>query len=177
MAAITQGRSFLLRGASREVEQAREDALGEEHESDFFLLMRVWRFAAQNNFSVDACRRLGIHAQGARVVGPLFEQFIEIARKEGLDVSERPVESASVRKCVLAGFSDQLARRLDGGTLRCELVHRRRGVLARESAIQKATLLVAAEVSEIEGRGERAVDDGHGDRRGLAQRDFPGRLP
>jgi ATP-dependent helicase HrpB len=153
MAAITQGRSFLLRGASREVEQAREDALGEEHESDFFLLMRAWRFAAQNNFSVDACRRLGIHAQGARVVGPLFEQFIEIARKEGLDVSERPVESASVRKCVLAGFSDQLARRLDGGTLRCELVHRRRGVLARESAIQKATLLVAAEVSEIEGRG------------------------
>jgi ATP-dependent helicase HrpB len=37
--------------------------------------------------------------------------------------------------------------------LRCELVHNRRGVLARESAIQKATLLVAAEISEIGGRG------------------------
>ena len=153
MAALTQGRSFLLRGVSKEVEQAREDVLGEEHESDFFLAMRAWRFADQNNYAIEACRRLGIHAQGARQVGPLFEQFLGIAEKEGLDVNERPADPAAVRKCVLAGFSDQLARRLDAGTLRCELVHRRRGVLARESAIQKATLLVAAEISEIEGRG------------------------
>ncbi|HWL14771.1 MAG TPA: ATP-dependent helicase HrpB [Opitutus sp.] len=153
MAALTQGRNFLLRGVSRDVEQAREDALGEEHESDFFLLMRAWRFAQQANFAVDACRRLGIHAQGARQVGPLFEQFLDIAEKEGLDVSERRVDGADVRKCVLAGFSDQLAKRLDAGTLRCELVHQRRGLLARESVIQKAPLLVAAEISEIEGRG------------------------
>ncbi|MEO6005532.1 MAG: ATP-dependent helicase HrpB [Opitutus sp.] len=153
MAALTQGRNFLLRGASKEVEQAREDVLGEEHESDFFLLIRAWSFAAKNNYSVDACRRVGVHAQGARQVGPLFEQFLEIARKEGLDVTEGRIDGADVRKCVLAGFSDQLARRLDAGTLRCELVHRRRGVLARESSIQKATLLVAAEISEIEGRG------------------------
>jgi len=153
MAALTQGRNFLLRGVPREVEQAREDTLGEEHESDFFRLMRAWRFAEQANYSLDACRRLGLHAQGARQVGPLFEQFLEIARKEGLDVTERRTDGAEVRKCVLAGFSDQLARRLDGGTLRCELVHARRGVLARESAIGQAPLFVAAEISEIEGRG------------------------
>jgi len=153
MAALTQGRNFLLRGVPREVEQAREDVLGEEHESDFFLLMRAWRFAQQNNYSVDACRRLGIHAQGARQVGPLFEQFLEIAEKEGLDVSEQRVDSAAVRKCVLAGFSDHLAKRLDAGTLRCELVHRRRGLLARESTMQKSPVMVAAEISEIEGRG------------------------
>ena len=152
MAALTQGRNFLLRGVSREVEQAREDFLGEEHESDFFLLMRAWRYADKANFSIDACRRLGIHAQGARQVGPLFEQFLEIAAKEGLDVAERRVDGAEIRKCVLAGFSDQLAKRLDGGTLRCELVHLRRGVLARESTIQQAPLLVAAEISEIGGR-------------------------
>ena len=157
MAALTQGRNFLLRGVSRDVENAREDVLGEEHESDFFLLMRAWRFAHQNNYSLEACRRLGIHAQGARQVGPLFAQFLEIAEKEGLDVSERRVEGAEVRKCVLAGFSDQLAKRLDAGTLRCELIHGRRGVLARESAIQKAPLLVAAEISEI-GRGDGEVN-------------------
>jgi ATP-dependent helicase HrpB len=153
MAALTQGRNFLMRGVPREVEDARENALGEEHESDFFLLMRAWRFADKANYSMDACRRLGIHAQGSRAVGPLFEQFLNIAEKEGLDVSEQRVDGDAVRKCVLAGFSDQLAKRLDAGTLRCELVHKRKGVLARESAIQKATLLVAAEVSEIEGRG------------------------
>lgn len=153
MAALTQGRNFLLRGVPRDVDDAREDALGEESESDFFLLMRAWRFAEKTGFSLDACRRLGIHAQGARQVGPLFEQFLEIASKEGLDTSEQRVDGVAVRKCVLAGFSDQLARRLDAGTLRCELVHGRRGLLARESAIQRSPLLVAAEVSEIEGRG------------------------
>ena len=153
MAALTQGRSFLLRGVPKEVERAREDVLGEEHESDFFLLMRAWRYAHQANYSIDACRRLGIHAQAARQVGPLFAQFLEIAEKEGLDISEQRVDGAAVRKCVLAGFSDQLAKRLDSGTLRCELVHQRRGLLARESVIQQAPLLVAAEISEIGGRG------------------------
>ena len=153
MAALTQGRSFLLRGVPREVDDAREDLLGEESESDFFLLIRAWGYADKTNYNFDACRRLGIHVQGVRQVGPLFKQFLEIAEKEGLDVSERRVDGAEVRKCVLAGFSDHLAKRLDTGTLRCELVHGRRGVLARESAIQKATLLVATEVSEVEGRG------------------------
>jgi ATP-dependent helicase HrpB len=153
MAALTQGRNFFLRGTGKEVDQAREDLLGEEHESDFFLLMRAWRYADKNNYAPDACRRLGIHGQAARQVGPLFEQFLEIAAKERLDVAEKRVDGAAVCKCVLAGFSDHLARRLDAGTLRCELVHRRRGVLARESAIQKAPLLVAVEVSEVQGRG------------------------
>jgi len=155
MAALTQGRNFLLRGVSREVEQAREDLLGEEAESDFFLLMRAWRYAEQNGFSMDACRRLGIHSQAARQVGPLFAEFLKIAEREGLDVSERRVEGGgeAVRKCVLAGFSDHLAKRLDAGTLRCDLVHKRRGVLARESAMGRAPLFVAAEVSEVEGRG------------------------
>lgn len=153
MAALTQGRNFLLRGVTKEIDEARENTLGEEDESDFFLLMRAWSYADKANYSLDACRRLGLHAQGSRQVGPLFEQFLTIAEKEGLDVSERPIDSVAVRKCVLAGFSDQLAKRLDTGTLRCELVHNRRGMLARESVIQRAPLLVAAEISEIGGRG------------------------
>ena len=152
MAALTQGRSFLLRNVDKRTEEAREETLGEEHESDFFLLMRAWRYAHQANYSLDACRRLGVHAQGARQVGPLFQQFLEIAEAEGLDVAEKRADGTEIRKCVLAGFSDQLAKRLDVGTLRCELVHGRRGMLARESCIQKSPLLVAAEISEIGGR-------------------------
>jgi ATP-dependent helicase HrpB len=152
MAALVQGRNFMVRGVSREVGQAREDAFGEEHESDFFLLMRAWRVADRSGYSLDACRRLGIHAQSARQVGPLFEQFLEIAKAEGLDTSERRVDGAEVRKCVLAGFSDHMARRLDRSTLRCDLVHGRRGLLARESAIGGAELLVAAEITEVGGR-------------------------
>jgi ATP-dependent helicase HrpB len=158
MAALTQGRNFLLRGVPRQVAEAREEAMGEESESDFFLLMRAWRFADHSGYSADACRRLGIHAQAARQVGPLFEQFVGIAAAEGLDASERRADGQQVRKCVLAGFPDHLARRLDNATLRCELVHGRRGLLARESAITGARLLVAAEITEVGGRaGEVSV--------------------
>ncbi len=153
MAALTQGRNFLLRNVDKRTEEAREELFGEEHESDFFLLMRAWRYADKANYNMEACRRLGIHAQAVRQVGPLFEQFIAIAAAEKLDVAEKRIDGVAVRKCVLLGFSDQLAKRLDAGTLRCELVHRRRGMLARESAIQKSALLVAAEITEIESRG------------------------
>jgi len=156
MAALTQGRSFLLRNVTKDCDEARETLFGEEHESDFFLLMRAWRYAEQNNFSLDACKKMGIHAQGARQVGPLFEQFLEIAKKENLELNEQPAaeknRGEAIRKCVLAGFSDQLARRLDAGTLRCELVHKRKGLLARESAIQKSNLFVASEITEVGGR-------------------------
>lgn len=154
MAALTQGRNFLLRGVDRRTQEARDDLFGAESESDFFLLMRAWRYADKANYNMDACRRLGIHVQAVRQVGPLFEQFLEIAAAEKLDVTERRIDGVAVRKCVLLGFSDHLARRLDKGTLRCELVHGRKGMLARESCIQDAPLFVAAEITEIESRGE-----------------------
>jgi ATP-dependent helicase HrpB len=158
MAALTQGRSFLLRGGSREMEAAREAAWGEVEGSDFFGLLGAWRYARAQRFDVEACRLVGVHAVGARQVGPLAEQFLAIAKQQGLTTrggngGDEQVDEVAVRKCVLAGFSDQLAKRLDRGTLRCELVHGRRGLLARESVVQDAALLVAAEISEIEGRG------------------------
>ena len=48
MAALTQGRNFLLRSGGREVAERREEILGAEHESDFFLLMRAWRYAERS---------------------------------------------------------------------------------------------------------------------------------
>ena len=152
VAALTQGRDLLLRNVGCEIESSREDMLGEKASSDFWILMRAWNFAANNQFRLDACRRLGIHAVTARQVGPLLDQFLRIARAEGLDIEPREVKDESLQKCILIGFSDRLARRLDAGTLRCELVHNRRGVLARESSVQHSPLIVVAEVREIEGR-------------------------
>jgi ATP-dependent helicase HrpB len=152
VAALTQGRDLLLRNVDRDTNSLREDLLGEKASSDFWILMRAWTYAAKNQFRLDACRRLGIHAVTARQVGPLFEQFLRIAKDEGLDVKPREVRDEALQKCILIGFSDRVARRLDQGTLRCELVHNRRGVLARESAVQHSPLFVAAEVREVEGR-------------------------
>src|SRR5208282_1521938 len=152
VAALTQGRDLLLRNVDRDTNSFREDLLGEKASSDFWILMRAWTYAAKNQFHLDACRRLGIHAVTARQVGPLFEQFLRIAKNEGLDVKPREVKDEALQKCILIGFSDRVARRLDQGTLHCELVHNRRGVLARESVVQKSPLLVVAEIREIETR-------------------------
>ena len=157
VAALTQGRDLLLRSVGREVVSAREDLFGDKASSDFWILMRAWNYAAKNQFRVEACRRLGIHAVTARQVGPLFEQFLRIAKSEGLDTQPREIKDEALQKCILIGFSDRVARRLDQGTLRCELVHNRRGVLARESAVQHSPLFVAAEIREVEGRDVNTI--------------------
>ena len=154
IAALTQGRDLLVRRQAKQIDDRQDDLVGDATESDFFVLMRAWRYAERNGYEIERCRRMGIHAQAARQVGPLFEQFLRIASDEDLDVSEKPVAHDAVQRCVLVGFSDHLAKRLDAGSLRCELVHGRRGVLALESVV-KAPLFVASEVREVESGGGR----------------------
>jgi ATP-dependent helicase HrpB len=152
VAALTQGRDLLLRNVDRETARWREDLLGDKATSDFWILMRAWNYAARNQFRPDACRRLGVHIVTARQVGPLFQQFLDIAKREGLDTNLKEIVDEALQKCILIGFSDRVARRFDSGTLRCELVHGRRGLLARESAVHNSPLFVAAEIREVEGK-------------------------
>jgi ATP-dependent helicase HrpB len=162
IAALTQGRDLLVRRQVKPMDDSRVDLFGAETESDFFVLMRAWRYAERHGYHNERCRRVGIHSQAARQVGPLFEQFLKIAAAEGMDISEKSVAQdvkETVQRCVLLGFSDHLARRLDAGTRRCELVHGRRGVLAGESVV-KAPLFVVSEVREVESGGgkDRALN-------------------
>ncbi|HET9550995.1 MAG TPA: ATP-dependent helicase C-terminal domain-containing protein, partial [Candidatus Binatia bacterium] len=154
IAALTQGRDLLARPQGTHAEDGRDDVIDGETESDFFVLMRAWRHAEQSGYQMDRCRRLGINAQAARQVGPLFEQFLRIAVEEGLDISEKHMDHAAVQRCLLVAFPDHLAKRLDAGSQRCELVHGRRGTLARGSVV-KAPLFVVAEVREVESGGGR----------------------
>jgi ATP-dependent helicase HrpB len=153
IAALTQGRNLLRRAEGKVMEEAREQTLGETAGSDFFILLRALHFAEQRNFNPQACRPLGIHAPAAREASALADQFLRIARDEGLNVQSRAESDEALQRCVLAGFPDMVAMRLDAGTLRCALVHGRKGVLARESVVS-APLLVAAEVREVAMRGD-----------------------
>ncbi len=147
-AALTQGRNLLRRGGS-DLEEARERVLGEERESDFFLLLKAWQAAARD---AGLAQAIGLNRMAAREAGQLADQFLRIAKAEGLSINEQPADGEAVAKCLLAGFPDQVATRLDAGTLRCALVHGRRGVLARESVVQKAPLMVVGEVREVSGK-------------------------
>lgn len=157
IAAIAQGRPLLVRNAGKPADEQRRDLLGDGGGSDLLVLMRAWNYARQNRFDLGRCRRLGIHAAAGRQVGPLWDHFLRIAESQQLPLEAVPPEDEEIAKCVLTGFSDQVARRLDRGSLRCELVHKRRGELARESVADEAELLVANEIHEI-GRGDGEVN-------------------
>ncbi|MFL6540339.1 MAG: ATP-dependent helicase HrpB, partial [Chthoniobacterales bacterium] len=150
IAALTQGRNILRRPEGKQARDDREDLLGSDDDSDLFILTRAFRFAEKNNFDSRRCANLYVNAPAAREAAQLWEQFIAIARDEGLNVEPTEAAPGAIQRCVLAGFPDQVAMRLDQGTLRCALVHGRLGVLARESVVHRAPLLVASEVREIE---------------------------
>jgi ATP-dependent helicase HrpB len=158
IAALTQGRNLLRRAEGRQMREDRDDVFGTEDDSDLFILLRAFRFAEKNNFDPRRCARIGLNAGAAREAGQLWEQFLAIARAEGLDLSDRETPPGAIARCVLAGFPDQVAVRLDQGSLRCALVHHRRGVLVRESVVHRARLLTASEIREVESsEGERQV--------------------
>jgi ATP-dependent helicase HrpB len=150
IAALTQSRSILLR-TDRKTEEERLEIFGTGG-SDFFVHIRAFQWAERKDFRMEACRPLAIHAEAARQVKKLFHQFLDIAGAEGLDTSATPASDEAIARCILAAFADQVARRRSGGTLQCDIVHGRRGMLARDSIAQQSHLIVASEINEIEGR-------------------------
>ena len=151
IAALTQGRNILRRLEGKRAREDRDDILGGDATSDLFILMRAFRYAENSRFDPKRCAQLGINAGAAREAAQLMNQFLVIARNERLNLDTVELQPGSIERCVLAGFPDQVAMRLDIGTLRCALVHARRGVLARESVVARGSpLLVASEVREIE---------------------------
>ncbi len=151
VAAITAGRPIWVRKAGVEAEARRWEAVGDEETSDLLAQIRSWERARAAGYSVDACARIGVHAGAARDMGAALEQFMAIARREGLGEDAGEASPRALEMCLLAGFSDHLAVRRDEGTLRCDVVHGRRGTLDRDSVVRKSRLLVAAEIREIEG--------------------------
>ncbi|HLB34405.1 MAG TPA: helicase-related protein, partial [Chthoniobacterales bacterium] len=156
LAALTQSRSLLLR-TDRNIEEERNDLFG-GGSSDFLVMTRVFAWAQRHEFRTDHCRRFAIHADAARQTGRLFEQFCSLARAQGLNTEAPPASDEVIAKCILLGFADHVARRRSAGTNLCDIVHGRRGLLAKESVASSSRLLVAAEISEIgQSHGEARV--------------------
>ena len=160
VAALSQDRAIVMPLSNGRERAAREDFLRhyvpELDDSDFFMDIAAFAAAAEARFDMDFCRKWGIHAMGARTAARLFEQLCGTARGAGLDPVDRDPSGENIRRAILAGFSDQLALRTDRATLRCAVVHGRRGELRRESLVE-APLLVAAEIEERNVRGDVGI--------------------
>src|SRR5437588_8570577 len=114
IAALTQGRDLLVRNPGKDVAEKRHDLFERQDSSDFWTLICAFDYAVRNQFRTDALRDVGVHAVAARQVGRLLEQFLRIAKDEGLNVergaSMEIGHEEALRKCILIGFSDRVAR-------------------------------------------------------------------
>jgi ATP-dependent helicase HrpB len=80
-ASLVSGRDLLMRLGrdDKHIAEARE-LFEASADSDFYTLMRAYQFARNNNFSVEQCRRYGVHAQIARQVQQVYEQIVQSAK-------------------------------------------------------------------------------------------------
>jgi len=151
MAAFVQGRNFLLPLKESRKERERQELLKlqEMPGSDFFYLFKAFNLAAENQFSAVFCREWGIHGVAAREAWQSARQFLDLAKSQDMHFSEADLNLAEVRKCLLSAFPEQVARRLDRGTLRCALPGGRCGELRRMSVADGSSLIVVAEIEEV----------------------------
>jgi len=153
IAALAQAGSPFLRSADKRSREKREELFGDDGSSDFFSELRALEFARKNQFRRGTCQALGIHAVTARQAVLLADRFRNFVRSGGPGKAGESGNEIEVRKCILAGFADHVGNRLDGGTLRYQMSHGRRGTLARDSQVRAAEWVVATEITEIERSG------------------------
>ncbi len=157
-AALVSGRDLLMRVNREDPSSADARELFEgSTQSDFHTLLRAHQYARNAHFSLEACRRRGIHAQTARQVEDTFQQLVRIAEREKMmtrDSGAAPAEAGDegLLKSLCAGFVDQVCVRKDSGSLDCLLTEGRAGSLMRESVVQQAELMVVGSIREVSGR-------------------------
>lgn len=66
-------------------------------------------------------------------------------------------DEESLRRCLMAGFIDQLAKRRDTGQPDCDLTEQREGRLVRESVVQNSPYFVATNLHQVPSRGPKPL--------------------
>ncbi|MCF7838830.1 MAG: ATP-dependent helicase HrpB [Candidatus Marinimicrobia bacterium] len=152
IAALTQTRPLLPPARDPAVREARGALTDEPVPGDYALTLRGWAAATAQRYAPAFCQAIGLQAEAAREADRLAARFQVIARSAGLALDTPPATAAQIGRALLAAFPDRVARRCDQGSLRCELVHGRRGELARSSAVHHAPLLLVGEITELDDR-------------------------
>ena len=133
-----------LRGNLR---RTKQDNSGQDMpESDFLAQLELVRQASAQHFSLDACERLGIQAGAARDIAREWASLRSSTHASSVPASKSP--EIALARLLLECFPDRLARRLDKGTLSCELQGRKRAMLSPRSLVRDEPLFIAAEIRE-----------------------------
>jgi len=125
-----------------------ESFLSDDDVSDFQPALRALAAAREVAFRTESCSQLGLHARTAREI----DQLARLLQRHGPQEDRVPLTPDTLVPCLLAGFPDQVARRLNRSNRACALPGGRRGQLRETSVLQDAELFLSTEVTEIEGR-------------------------
>jgi ATP-dependent helicase HrpB len=122
--------------------------------SDVVLRMELFEDAARARFDAARCRALGLDVQAVRTVDRVRRQLAGETAGGAADTG-----SATIRRLLLAGFPDRVARRRAAGAPGAVMVGGTGVVLAPESVVREAELFVAIDVEggERGTRGEAIV--------------------
>ena len=151
-AAIAQGRDLLLRGDER-VKRKQEEFFQRTDLSEFESLMRAFDKAESLNFDPQACTPWGIHARAAYEALRSADQLLRLCRRQGGE--QDPLNDGgpmALAKCLLAAFSDHLGVETSTGSRVYALAAGYKGHLDKDAHLKPPSMLVAAEVAEIQGK-------------------------
>lgn len=146
----------LLQGEQVEMRCGLDESFREKGDyTDFQAEWRAVQKAAALNYEPGACGRLGIMGRAAREVVSAYRQILGISKfAAGRDVLPDFTERKDdVVRCVVRSFSDHAGVRNGIAAGTCRLAGGKSGKLPSCSVAMKGLAFVAAEVSEIGGRG------------------------
>jgi len=150
--AVLHGRGIWSREKSREVLERRQHTFLDGTDSDLIAAIRAWQFAARERYDDSICRQYGIDNRSASEIGRVFQQ-LQRGGPEAMEIAH-PDPDLALMRALFSAYPDQVARRLDKGTFRCELSDGRRAILDKKSAARDAEWMLALEIAEIEGAGD-----------------------
>ena len=140
---------------TKKVSRAQRDRFQEEGDrSDFEAEWRACEAAERGRFDPARCGELGIHARQARETLKAWKQLCSLAERPGIRPSHVSFEELRVQlgRAMLTAYADHAAVRMSKGSLACRVVGGRRGKLNESSVARDASLMVAAEMTEVQGR-------------------------
>lgn len=151
VAAVLQGEGIFAKAASRTQISTFQT---ENDRSDFEAAWRACEAAQNSRFDVNRCGSLGIHARQCRETLKAWQQLCALVGRPRLKFSHLCLDELreSLGRSLVAAYGDHVAVRQSSGTLACRVVGGRRGKLHEASVARDGRILIATEMTEVQGR-------------------------
>lgn len=150
-AAIAQGRDILLKPT--ESTKRKQEEFYQRHDiSEFQTLLRAFDKAEALGFDPQACAAFGLHARASFEAMRSRDQIMSLCRRQGMNIELTNDDPAAMGKALLSAFSDHLGVETSTGSRVYSLAAGYRGHVDKECHIKPPTMLVAAEIAEIQGK-------------------------